>query len=52
MAMYDLKSLSLTSNARLAQVGECQTGIAGVLGSISTGSKFFNAFFCFPHVSL
>ena len=26
----DLKSFSLKSNAKLAQIGECQTGMAGV----------------------
>ena len=42
MTMKDLKSLSLASNARLAQTGECQTAMAGVLGSIPTEGNFFN----------
>ena len=41
--MYkDLKSLSLTRNAKLAQIEERQTGMAGVPGSILTGGTFFN----------
>ena len=41
----DFKSLSLISNAKLAQIGECQIRMAGVLGSIPTVGNFFNEWF-------
>ena len=49
----DLKSLILSNDTKLAQVGECQIGMMGLLGSISTGGDFFMYdFFCFPHVNI
>ena len=48
--MYqDLKSLSLTSNAKLIQIGECQTGIAEIPGLTHTADNYFlNDFFYIP----
>ena len=44
----NLKSFSLKSNAKLAQIGECQTGMAGVQSPLEVTFLMNDSFFAFP----
>ena len=47
MIIKDRKSLSITSNAKLAQMGKHQTELAEIQGSIPTGGNLFDDTFLF-----
>ena len=47
MIIKDRKSLSITDNAKLAQMGEHQTELAEIPGSIPTRGNLFDDIFLF-----